>query len=49
MTVWGTTREFHGEKRTNDTHESKTDPDASSVKEIDGPGSEAEVFGARDN
>jgi transposase len=34
-------RSFHGERRTNDTHESKTDPDARLVRK--GPGREAKL------
>jgi hypothetical protein len=34
---------FHGEKRSNQTHESKTDPDAKLARK--GPGKEAKLAG----
>jgi hypothetical protein len=39
--------DFHGEKRSNETHESTTDPDAKLARKGAGQGSEAVVFRAR--
>ena len=38
---------FHGEKRSNDTHESTTDPEARLDKKSGGQGSQAELSGPR--